>query len=225
MQKTFYLILLCLILCTTVVSFGQERKITEEELKTLIASATEKRKGVPQRQKIVTTGYAPDDRSETKYEFGPNETFHVISNRKSNGVETKTETIRIGTTRYDRQKDGTWLKFEPKPPGSVGGLGSGNGSGSGISSGKVESTKEILFIGNEKIGKEKVSHYRSTNKVVFRSGTPVRTRFVVYDYWFRDDGMLIREVHEDGFENSRQRYKSTTDYEYTNDISIVAPKL
>lgn len=214
---------LLLLLGGTFAVQAQERKSSEEEIKKLMSDATVKRKGVPQRQKLTTTGYGPDDRSETLYEFGSNDTFRVVSRRKANGVETKTETIRIGAIRYDRQKDDSWLKIEPKPPGADGGLSSASGSGSGISSGTVESTKEYLFLGVEKIGKVKTNHYRTTNKVVFLSGKPVRTRLAIYDYWFSEDGMLIREMHEDSFENSRQRYKSVTDYEYDVDIKIVAP--
>lgn len=204
-------------------TLGQERKISEEDLKQLISIAADKRKGVSQRQKVSTTGYGADDRSETIYELGPNDTFHVASTRKVNGVETKTENIRIGTTRYTRQKDGTWTRDEPRQGGSGQGSGLGGGSGSGVSPGNVDVTTEHLFLGTENIDKQKTNHYRIKRKITFLSATPVRTRLVTYDYWFREDGMLVRESNEDIFENSRQRYKTVTEYKYDKDIKIVAP--
>lgn len=222
-NQIYFALTFILLLSGTLTLQAQERKSSEEEIKKLISAAMDKRKGVPQRQKLVTTGYSADDSSETLYEFGPNDTFRVVSTRKANGVETKTETIRIGATRYDRQKDGSWVKIEPKPISSGGGVVSGIGSGNGTSSGTVESTKEYFFLGVEKVGNVKTNHYRTTNKVIFLSSKPVRTRHAINDYWFRDDGLLIRETRGDGFENSRQRYKSVTDYEYDVDIKIVAP--
>jgi hypothetical protein len=137
------ILLLILVTFTTLVSvpsvFGQSRDITEAELNKLISEATTKRKGLPQRQKTTTVGYDSGDSSETLYEFGPNDTYHYRSSKKSKGVETKSEGIRIGEVRYTRQQDGSWVK---EPPVSRG-TGTGSGSGSGMrSSVKPEITTE-----------------------------------------------------------------------------------
>ncbi|MEO6655009.1 MAG: hypothetical protein ABIO36_02915, partial [Pyrinomonadaceae bacterium] len=164
-------------------SLAQDGKISEEELIKLNSAAAEKRKGVPQRQKIVTTGYGADDHSEKLYEYGVNHTFHFIGTGKSGGFETKTETIRIDTILYNRQPDGTWIKRDPQEVVRGLGNGSGNGTGSGISSGEIKTSNEYLFLGTEKIDKQKVKHYRSIKKTTFLSATPVRTRIGINDYW------------------------------------------
>jgi len=206
--------------------FGQSRQITEAELTKLNTEATERRKGLPIRQKTSTTGYDAGVSSETLYEFGPNSTYHYLSIKRANGVETKTEGIRIGDIRYTRQQDGSWIKEPPqqKVGGSGSGNGNGNGSGSGIgSSTPPESTTEYLYIGSEKIHGQVTSHFRKTHTVKFTSRTPVLTRRVVDDYWFGADVMLVKESHEDEFINTSRRYKSVTEYEYNKDIKITAP--
>jgi hypothetical protein len=202
--------------------FAQSREVTEAELTKLKTDATEKGKGLPVRIKISTTGYEPSVSSESHREFGPNDTYHYLSIRKANGVETRTEGIRIGSVRYMRQQDGSWIK-EP-PPNTVGGSGSGSGSGSGVgSSTPPETATEYLYLGGAKIDGQETNHYRRIRTIKFTSRTPVLTRRVVDEYWFRTDGLMVKETHEDAFENSKQRYKSVTEYEYGKDIKITAP--
>ncbi|HEV8592440.1 MAG TPA: hypothetical protein VGQ55_10085 [Pyrinomonadaceae bacterium] len=212
-----------LIAITTLVSvpivFGQSHQITEAELTKLNTEATAKRKGLPLREKNTTTGYNPGASSETLYEFGPNNTYHYLSIKRANGVETKTEGIRIGDVRYTRRQDGSWIKELPQ--GKVSG-GSGIGN-SANSSAPPETTTEYLYIGSEKIHDQRAAHYRKIHVVKFISRMPVLTRKVVNDYWFRADGMLVKESLEDVFENPNRSYKSVTEYEYNKDIKITAP--
>jgi hypothetical protein len=201
--------------------FGQSRQITEAELTRLTTEAIEKRKGLPQRQKTSTTGYDSGASSEAIYEFGPNDTYHYVSVHIAKGVETKKEGIRIGDVRYTRQQNGSWVK-EP-PQGKVSGSGSGGGIGSGTPTAPPETTTEYLYMGDEKVDHQKTAHYRKVHVVKFTSRTPVLTRKSVDDYWFRADGMLVKESHEDTFVNSPRTYKSVTEYEYDKEIKIIAP--
>jgi hypothetical protein len=218
--KYFYSLLPVLVVFAGVfTAFGQSRNISEDELKRLISDASDKRKGIPLRQRVSSTGYGPNDGFEAIYESGSDDTFHVAITRKTKGVETKVESIRIGKIHYTRQADGTWIKEEPIGSGQ----GSGSGSGNGISVGKPDVTIDRRFLGTDTIDGQKTSHYRTTEKVTFVPNPPVRTRHVTHDYWFRKDGMLVRESTEDSFENSSQHYKSVTNYEYDKPIKIVAP--
>src|SRR5215204_4101035 len=110
MRFVYPLIIAVTIIATVPKAFAQSREITEAELKQLVAAAIEKRKGLPQRQKTSTYGYAEGDSSEKLAEFGPNDSYHYLVVRKSKGVEIKTEGIRIGDVRYTRQKDDSWTK-------------------------------------------------------------------------------------------------------------------
>src|SRR5690348_2653216 len=94
-----------LLLVSVPAVFSQSRDITDTELDKLVSDAAAKRKGVPRREKISTTGYDPGESSEALYEFGPNDTYHYRFVEKRNGVETKAEVIRIGSVRYTMQKD------------------------------------------------------------------------------------------------------------------------
>ena len=204
--------------------FGQSREITEAELTRLRTEASDKQRGVQLRIKTSTTGYEPGVSSESITEYGPNHSYHFLTIKRENGVETKTEGIRIGAVRYTRLQDGNWTKETPQ--GTVGGGGVGSGSGSGgsqVSSIPPEVTIECLYIGSETIDGQATAHYRKTHTVKFTSRTPVVTRRSVDDYWFRTDGMLVKESREDGFSNSKQHYKSVTEYEYNKDIRITAP--
>jgi hypothetical protein len=203
---------------------GQSRQIAEAELTKLIAEAAQKRKGIPQRQMTSTTGYDAGDSSEILYEFGPDDTSHYVSIRRAKGIETRTEGIRIRDVRYTRQKDGSWMKEPPRE--KTGGSGSGFGSGSGSSSSSPsppEKTTEYLYIGKEKTDGKKTEHYRKTSIVKFTLRSQVVTRRNVYDYWFNADGLMVKESHEDAFENSNRRYTTVTKYEYDKDIKITAP--
>lgn len=203
---------------------GQSRQITDADLKRLIAEATQKRKGLAHREKTSTSGYNRGDSSEAVSEFGPDDTYHYRVIRRVNGVETRTEGMRIRGVRYTRQKDGSWIQ-EP-PPEKTGGVGDGFGSGSGSASASPtppEKTTEYLFIGKENIDGKQTDHYRKTHVVRFTSRTPVLTRRVVEDYWFGADGLLIKESREDAFVNSNRRYTRVTKYEYDKDIKIAAP--
>jgi hypothetical protein len=206
------------------VVFTQSREITEAQLKQRVDDAVAKRKGILQRQKTTTTGYSPEDFSESVLEYGPNDTYHYRTVKTSKGVETKTEGIRIGEERYTRKPDGTWIK-EPPPPKFVGtGAGSGSGSGYGNAVTKApEENTELRLVGKEKIGGQPTSHYRKTHTIRFTSRTPIVVRKVIDDYWFSADGMLLKESHEDVFENSKSQYKSVTEYEYNVKIDIRAP--
>lgn len=223
MRVVILLILAITILVSAGATFGQTHEITEAELTKLKAASSERRKGLPVRVKTSTTGYEPGTSYESLLEFGPNDTYHYATVRRANGVETRTEGIRIGSVRYTRRQDGSWIK-EP-PPSRVGGIGAGNGSGSGSGTPGTppETTTEYLYVGSDKISGQEAAHYRKTHIVKFTSRTPVLTRRVVEEYWFRTDGLMVKETHEDAFENSKQRYKSVTEYEYNKDIKITAP--
>jgi hypothetical protein len=106
-------------------AFGQAREITQSELTNVKTISADKQKGLPRREKVtVTRGDDLQIRSESIFEYGPNGTYHYIVVRRENGVETKTEGIRIGPVQYYRLKDGTWTK-EPPPRGLGGGSGAG----------------------------------------------------------------------------------------------------
>jgi hypothetical protein len=222
--RVMHYVCLALIAITTLVSvlpvFTQSREITEAELKKLTTEAAEKRKVIQHREKKSTTGYEPGDSSETLYEFGPNDTYRYKSIRRANGVETKTETIRIGDVRYTRQHDGRWIK-EPRQDKSSGGGGIGGGRGTSPGA-SPEIATEYRYVGSEKIRDQVTAHYRKTRIIKFASPPPL-TRRVVDDYWFRADGMLVKESHEDTFVNSNRSYKSIAEYEYDKEIEITAP--
>ncbi len=223
MRTVFQLIIFATLFVGPAKVLAQSRTVTEAELIQLVVAAMEKRKGLPQRHKTATSGYAEGDSSETLAEFGPNDSYHYVVIRKSKGAEIRSEGIRIGDVRYTRQKDGSWIK-EP-PQGKTGGTESGMGSGSGIGTPDAprETTTEYLYVGKEKVDGQETAHYRKTHIVKFTSRTPVLVRRVVDDYWFGKDGLLVKESKEDAFENSKRRYKSVTVYEYPSNIEIITP--
>lgn len=202
----------------TMVSFGQKHEVTEAELKNMVADAAEKRKAMSVREKNSTTGYNPGTSSESVFEFGPNETSHYVVIRRTKSDETKTEGITIGSVRYTRRADGSWVK-ETTRGGSGGGSGSGNGNGTGADTPQV--TIEIKYVGEEKLAGEKALHYRNTHTVIFPNRPASWTRITVRNYWFTRDGLLLMESLDDNI--GVNRYKSTTEYEYDKNIVIIAP--
>ena len=221
-----YFVILIFIAAATSISatrvVGQARTVTEADLTKLISEATQKRKGLPQRQRTSTTGYAAGDSSETLSEFGPDDTYHYVVIRRSKGAETRTEGIRIRGVRYTWQKDGSWIKELPQDKAGGGGDGFGSGSGSAQTS-KPETTDEYLYLGKEKIDGKKTEHYRKVHVVRFTSRTPVLTRRFVDDYWFGADGLLAKESREETLGNGGRRYTRVTTYEYDKNIRITAP--
>lgn len=219
MRIVILLIFALTVLVSGSAALAQDREITEAELTRLKATSTEKQKDLPVRIKTSTVGYEPGTSAESLFEYGPNDTYHYVTVRRTNGVETRAEGIRIGSVAYKRLQDGRWVK-EP-PPGNVGGTGSGTASGT--ASAPPETTTQYLYLGRDKIEGREAAHYRKTHIVKFVSRTPVLVRRVIEDYWFRPDGLLVKDTNEDVFDNSKQRYKSVTEYKYDTDIKITAP--
>ena len=213
-----------LLLVSVSAVFSQSRDITDAELSKLVFDAAAKRKEMTFRERVSTTGFSPGTSSEALYEFGPNDSYHYRSVKTRNGIETKAEGIRIGTVNYTRQENGSWIKDPPPKANKVGGSGSGNGTGYGTGP-KVppEETTEIRFVGSDKIHGQRTSHYRKIHVVKFVDRTPPLTRKLVDEYWFNADGLLVKESHEDLFDNSGHPYTSVTEYEYDKDIKITAP--
>ena len=203
------------------VSSAQSRKVTEDDIAKLVAAAVEKREGKIYRQIVTTTGYKEGDSYEGVFEFGPNNTYQYRIIRRSNGIETKDEGIRIGDVRYTRQSDGSWIKETPKENGRGSGQGSGYGSAA-QSSPPPEVTAEYRYVGSDKVNGTNADRYRKTRVTKFASRDRTITRRGLSEYWFSADGLLLKETSEDMFENSKQRYKSVTVYEYAN-IRITAP--
>jgi hypothetical protein len=210
-------------------AFGQSREITASELTNLKTISTEKQKGLPRREKVTTTGYGPSDRLESLLEFGPDDTYHYVIVRKANGVETRDEGIHIGFVRYKRQQDGGWVK-QPLARG-LGGVGSGSGDGSGYGGGTgtgpgsapPEITETHLYLGTERIDGRKAAHYRKERIIKFRARTDGLVRKVVNEYWFRDDGLLVKSMDEDVLENARSAYRRVVEFQYDKNIRIKAP--
>lgn len=219
-----YLSIVLLLFGAALTTLGQERKITEDELNSLISVSVAKQKGKTFRQTISSTGIAPDDHSETIYEFGPDHAFHALMTRKSGGVETRTEFAFIGNYKYERQSDGTWSKQElPAPGSSQAAGGSAGGSDSGASPVNIDTTTEFLFLGTETSGKDKTDHYLSRRKMTYASGSLGRTRYVVKEYWFRADGLLLKERFDDFFAETDTHLKTAIDFDYDKEVKIVAP--
>lgn len=198
--------------------------LSEWELEGIVAAAKERSSGLPQRHRSVSTGYEPGESSETLYEFGTGNSFRAVSTKVSNGLVTKTETIIVGSARYDRRKDGTWERFDPNKQERS--EGSSFGIGSGVASeGVPEITKTVAILGVEKVGEQNATRYRATKRLVFRLNGNVRTKVEINEYWLGENGLLLRVSSENYVENGGDRNKNVTDYEYPKQLVITAPRI
>lgn len=201
---------------------AQTRKIEEAEFRSMIRTASRLRAGLPMRVTVTTEGYAPGDRSRTVYDHGPDGAMRIAVSRTSKGVETRSETIRIDGSVYIRNNEGEWRKMEVSSgPGSgIGGVrGSGTGFGSSGTPPKIEI--EYVYLGKHRIDGQKADRYRKTIKTTSSIAERKFVRTFVEEYWYREDGMLLRMVSEDTMPPNK--YRTTTEYDYSSKIKIEPP--
>lgn len=196
---------------------AQTRKIEEAEFRSKISTASRLRAGLPMRVTVTTEGYAPGDSSRTVYDHGPDGAMRIAVSRTSKGVETRSETIRIGGNVYARQNDDGWRKVEVSSgPGS--GVGGGRGTGTLGPPPRIET--EYAYLGKHRINGQKADRYRKTiTTTTIAERKLVRT--FVEEYWYREDGMLLRTASEDTIPPNK--YRTTTEYDYASTIIIEPP--
>lgn len=196
---------------------AQTRKIDEGEFRSKINTATRLRAGRAMRVIVTTEGYAPGDRSRTVYDHGPDGAMRIAVSRTSKGVETRSETIRIGGNFYARQNDDGWRKVEVSSgPGSA--VAGGRGTGTLGPPPRIET--EYAYLGKHRINGQKADRYRKTiTTTTIAERKLVRT--FVEEYWYREDGMLLRMASEDTIPPNK--YRTTTEYDYTSTIIIEPP--
>ncbi len=201
---------------------AQQNEISESEFRSKIAESRKKRIGVVHRQSIRTEGYSPGESSETIYEYAPNGSSRTLSIRRVGGVETKSETIRIGSNLFVRENDGDWKKLDVSAGiGTGSGIGSGSGSGSGQAGNPPKVEVSYVYVGKDRVGDENVNRYKMTRTITFSYPRGDIVRTATEEYWYREDGMLLKEIREDMFLHSR--YRRTVEYDYKSEIKIEPP--
>ncbi|MBK9165352.1 MAG: hypothetical protein IPM21_15880 [Acidobacteria bacterium] len=197
---------------------AQTRKIEEAEFRSKISTASRLRAGLPMRVTVTTEGYAPGDSSRTVYDHGPDGAMRIAVSRTSKGVETKSETIRIGGNVYARQNDDGWRKVEVSS-GRGSAVAGGRGTGTLGPPPKIEI--EYLYLGKHRINGQKADRYTKSIKTTSSIAERKFVRTFVEEYWYREDGMLLRMTSEDTIPPSK--YRTTTEYDYTSTIIIEPP--
>lgn len=202
----------------TITIQAQKTEISEDEFRALIATARTNRSGVVHRQSIKTEGYSRGESSETIYEYGSDGSSRTLSIRRVGGVETKSETIRIGSNLFVRENDGDWKKLDV----SAGiGTGSGIGSGSGRAGTPPKVEVSYEYVGKDRVGDENANRYKMSRTITFANPNGNIIRTGTEEYWYREDGMLLKEISEDIFPHSR--YRRTVEYDYKSEIKIEPP--
>lgn len=216
--KLYNLFLLAALSSCVGIVHAQQKEISESEFRAMIAESRKKRIGMVYRQVIKTDGYSSGEISETINEYGPNGSSRTLSVRRIGGVETKSETVRIGSNLYVRENAGDWKKLDV----SAGiGTGSGIGSGSGQAGTPPKVEVNYVYLGKDRVGNENANRYKMTRTITFSNPGGEIVRVATEEYWYREDGMLLREIREDVFPHSRPR--RTVEYDYKSEIKIEPP--
>lgn len=217
-RSTLFFLLICVTAVLCIDAQAQTRKIEEAEFKGKISNASRLRAGLAMRVTVTTEGYAPGDRSRTVYDHGPDGAMRIAVSRTSNGVETRSETIRIGGSVYTRQNESEWRKIEVSS-GQGSGIGSGRGSGTQGTPPRIET--EYAYLGKHRINGQKADRYRKTITTTSSIAERKLIRTFVEEYWYREDGMLLRMASEDTIPPNK--YRTTTEYDYSTTIKIEPP--
>lgn len=152
---------------------------------------------IPLEIRDITTERIPPDREHSVYEI-----------TESNKTR-RSEIIRIGSVRYDKNDDGSWRQTTENRL-------SGSGSGS--------SNVTYFYLGTEVRNGKTVRLYQAIYRIALRS-PPGERKFSVTtnSYTFSEDGLLLFELREnhDGLLTKPNVY--SVEYVYDPNIKIEAP--
>jgi hypothetical protein len=225
MSKKYFgtVFLLALLFCAFFKVSAQEDAFKEEDLTSLIKTATQKLEGKTYRSTSFYLVYkngstVPDITEKRIREILPPDREHVVTESETGFVKRRFEYIRIGDKFYTKADNEEW---------KLGGLGigAGGGSGNGIGDVKIERSVERTFKKGEIVSNQVTDFYemKTTTKYIY----PTRTYLSVtkYGYWFDANGRFVKTETEYESESAKTLSRSKTEYEYDPKIKIEAPVL
>lgn len=200
--KTLVIATITIILASSP-AFSQERTITEKEFEDVDSVATEFLKKVSYRS------IGRDDTSETIYESVPPDRTRLLVTKKTNGITTRTETIKIGPKTFVRKDGGTWVIPEPQGPRYA-------VRGDPVD---AERTSEYKLTSGVMFGDEKTGIYQNTE--ITTSKSIGFRRVWTQRLWINEKGMMVK--YESIYTDAGGTGSYTLVYEYDPKIKIVAP--
>ena len=201
--------------CALTNVFGQEREIAEQEFSALVSKAFQNLTGKMYRLTMINEsflggGAEPRSVLTMTTEVAPPDRRRTISVFKSPSLNSKTETVWIGSKGYTRKEDGAWEDFKPNIKAITGGI---------YNTAKAS----FKFIEKTSINDQAVNVYESTRQYApDANGAEMLEKM---RYWITDTGVFLKrlsEIESTG-KNLKMLSRTTTTYEYVQDIKIEAP--
>lgn len=221
MKVKFKSLIFFLILLTGIFTVSaQEKILSENEFKEIVARAEQNLKGKTYR--LTRTEEIFSDRSANAEsvnieinEYVQPDKWREVVETKSTNKNSRIERIWDGKNLYERENDGEWKKFS----------GGGGISGS-IKSGKITTIYKFIeksVLNNQPVNVYEVEQNRKAAKLSQNGMYEVhyieRTK-----YWISEDGYFLKKLSENEIAGSKSLIRETWIYEYDPNIKIEAPK-
>jgi hypothetical protein len=192
------------------VAAGQQVPIEESEFRRInseaFRKASERSRRVAMKSERFQGGVLKSS-EEYIWEFSVPDRMRTLVRKNENGIETKTETIEIGSVTYERKNDGDWTKRTHS---------GGGGIGTGTIEFMTQATKEpVLLDGAEA---ELFEEFRVEK-------SPRTLTYYLNRFWINNDYGLLMKVERSsgGLQPKTVNYRSESVYFYDANIKIEAP--